>query len=236
VTAAPTARFVKASRTQRLIARRMAEAKTTIPEFTVAVDVAMDAAVALRGAMKGEAAGDGGLVPSLNDLVVRACALALREHEQVNASWDEQAGGFQLWESVNVGVAVAAPGTLVVPTVFDADRKSLGEVAADTRALAAAVRERTIAPEQLAGGTFTVSNLGMLGVRQFTAVINPPQAAILAVGALRPTAVPRPDGAIEAVTLMTATLTCDHRVVYGADAAAFLGTVRRLLEEPSGLA
>jgi len=230
-----TGTFVKASRTQKLIARRMVEAKTGVPEFTVAMDVAMDTAVSFRGALKDEAAAGGGLVASLNDMLIRAVALALREHPRVNASFDAEAGGFRLWEQVNVGFAVAAPDTLVVPTIHDAAAKSLPEIAAATRALAAAVRERTIAPEQLADGTFTVSNLGMLGVRHFEAVINPPQAAILAVGALRPTAVPRPDGTIAAVTLMTLTLTSDHRIVYGADAAAFLGAVRELLEDPRRL-
>ena len=247
-----TGAFVKASRTQRLIARRMIEANATVPEFTVALDVAMDAAIALRGELKDGAAADGGsVVPSLNDMVLRAVALALREHPRVNGSWDEQAGGFRLWEQVNVGFAVAAPETLVVPVVAAADTLALGEIAAATRALAAAVRDRTIAPAQLAGGTFTVSNLGMLGIRHFEAVINPPQAAILAVGALRPTVVPAPTlgsdaeavdapsavtpTAVAVQTLMTLTLTSDHRIVYGADAAAFLGTVKALLEAPERL-
>ncbi|MDO8184124.1 2-oxo acid dehydrogenase subunit E2 [Conexibacter sp. JD483] len=240
--AEPAGAFVKASRTQRLIARRMVEAKTTVPEFTVALDVTMDAAIALRGALKREAAAGGGdLPPSLNDMVLRAVALALREHPRVNGSWDDEAGGFRLWEQVNVGFAVAAPESLVVPTVPAADTLSLAEIATATRALATAVRERTIAPAQLAGGTFTVSNLGMLGIRHFEAVINPPQAAILAVGALRPTVVPGPPAAADApaaiavATLMTLTLTSDHRIVYGADAAAFLGTVKTLLEAPERL-
>lgn len=236
VTDSLSGEFVKASRTQKLIARRMVEAKTTVPEFTVALDVAMDAAIAFRGARKQEAAaGDGGLPPSLNDMVIRAVALALREHPRLNGSWDDEAGRFRLWDQVNVGFAVAAPETLVVPTVPAADALSLDEIAAATRSLAAAVRDRTITPAQLAGGTFTVSNLGMLGIRHFEAVINPPQAAILAVGALRPTVVPAPGGATAVATLMTLTLTSDHRIVYGADAAAFLGTLRDLLEAPERL-
>jgi pyruvate dehydrogenase E2 component (dihydrolipoamide acetyltransferase) len=235
VTPTLTATFVKATRTQKLIARRMVAAKTEVPGFTVAIDVAMDAAASLRGAMKEGAASDGGSVPSLNDMVIRAVALALREHPRVNASFDADAGGFRLWDQVNVGFAVSAPDTLVVPTVRDAADRSLAEIASETRALATAVRDRTIAPEQLADGTFTVSNLGMLGVRHFEAVINPPQAAILAVGALRPTAVPQPDGTIVVATLATLTLTSDHRVVYGADAARFLATVRELLEAPERL-
>jgi pyruvate dehydrogenase E2 component (dihydrolipoamide acetyltransferase) len=226
-----TGSFAKASRTQRLIARRMAEAKREAPEFTVALDVEMDAAVALRAELKAA----GGAVPSLNDMVVRAAALALRDHPRLNASWDEEAGGVRTWEQVNVGIAVAAGELLVVPVIRDADRRSLAETSGEARALAQAVRERAIAPAQLTGGTFTVSNLGMFGVRHFEAVLNPPQAAILAVGGLRPVALPRPDGTIAAVTQATLTLTSDHRVVYGADAAAFLGRLRELLEDPARL-
>ena len=224
--------FVKATRTQKLIARRMGEATSGVPAFAVAVDVELDAAVALRARLKEEG---GAPAPSLNDMVVRAAALALRAHPRVNASFDAEAGGFREWDRVNVGMAVAAGDMLVVPTLHDADRKPLAEIAGETRALAQAVRERTVTPAQLADGTFTVSNLGMLGVRQFEAVSNPPQAAIPAVGALRPTAVPRPDGTIAAVSLATLTLTSDHRVIYGADAARFLATVRELLEAPERL-
>jgi pyruvate dehydrogenase E2 component (dihydrolipoamide acetyltransferase) len=235
-TPALTGSLVKASRTQRLIARRMVEAKTGVPEFTVAMDVEMDDAVALRATLR-EASRAGGAVPSLNDMVIRAAALALREHPRLNASFDEEAGGFREWDQVNVGVAVSAGDALVVPTIRDADVRTLAEIAAESRALAQAVRERTIAPAQLADGTFTVSNLGMLGVRHFEAVVNPPQAAILAVGALRPTVVPHADGdgGVAVRSLMTLTLTSDHRIVYGADAARFLGTVRALLQEPGRL-
>ncbi|ADB52730.1 2-oxo acid dehydrogenase subunit E2 [Conexibacter woesei] len=228
--------FVKATRTQRLIARRMVEATSGVPAFTVAADVELDAAVALRARLKAAGGAAGGTpAPSLNDMVLRAVALALRAHPRVNASFDAEAGGFHEWDRVNVGMAVAAGDALVVPTIHDADRKPLAEIAGETRALVDAVRERSVAPAQLADGTFTVSNLGMLGVRHFEAVINPPQAAILAVGALRPTAVPRPDGTIAAVSLATLTLTSDHRVIYGADAARFLVTVTELLEEPARL-
>jgi pyruvate dehydrogenase E2 component (dihydrolipoamide acetyltransferase) len=220
------------TRTQKLIARRMVEAKSGVPEFTVALDAEMDAAAALRTELK--AAGGDGPVPSYNDMVVRACAGALRAHPRVNGSFDAEAGVFRLWERVNVGVAVAAGDALVVPTILDADRKSLAQIATETRALALAVRDRTIEPAALADGTFTVSNLGMFGVRHFEAVINPPQAAILAVGAVRGVAVPR-DGTIVGVQQMTLTVTCDHRIVYGADAARFLGEVRDVLQEPARL-
>jgi pyruvate dehydrogenase E2 component (dihydrolipoamide acetyltransferase) len=222
----------KLTRTQKLVARRMVAAKRDVPEFTVAIDVAMDAAAALRGELK--AAGGEGPVPSYNDMIVRACALALRAHPAVNGSFDEEAGAFQLWEHVNVGIAVEAGDRLLVPTVHDADAKSLAAIAQETRALAESVRDRSIMPEAMADGTFTVSNLGMFGVRHFEAVINPPQAAILAVGAVRAVAVPR-DGAIVAAQQMTVTLTCDHRIVYGADAARFLAEVRDRLQDPAGL-
>ena len=172
-------------------------------------------------------------LPSLNDLVIKACALALRAHPGVNAAYVD--GHFERYGRVNIGMAVASEGTLVVPTVFDADIKSLTEVAIETRALAAKVRDATVSPSELAGGTFTVSNLGMLGVARFTAVINPPQAAILAVGAANPRAVVGADGSVTARRVMELTISADHRIVYGADAADFLATVRKRLERPAGL-
>jgi pyruvate dehydrogenase E2 component (dihydrolipoamide acetyltransferase) len=220
------------NRTQQVIARRMAESKATVPEFTVSTDVDMEAARELRAQLKAAAA-EGQPVPSFNDMVVKAAALALREHPRANGSYKD--GRFELHSRVNVGVAVAGDDALIVPTVFDADTKSLGEIARTTRALAASVREGTIRPPELSGGTFTVSNLGMFGVTHFSAVINVPQAAILAVGAIEPRAVVR-DGELVARHTMTMTLTCDHRILYGADAARFLARIRELLENPLQLA
>jgi pyruvate dehydrogenase E2 component (dihydrolipoamide acetyltransferase) len=183
--------------------------------------------------MKSFSEGAGGTpAPSLNDFIVKACALALRELPRANGSYRD--GRFELHERINVGVAVAADGVLVVPTVFDADRKSLGAIAAETRALAAAVRGGTIRPPELAGGTFTVLNLGAYGVTSFSAVINPPQAAILAIGAVMARPVVR-DGEIVARQVMEVALACDHRILYGADAARFLARVRELLEDPLGM-
>jgi len=161
-------------RTQQTIARRMAEAKATIPEFTLEATIDMEAAVAARAQLKRLAVEDQP-VPSYNDMVVRACALALREHPRANGAYRD--GRFELHGRVNVGVAVATEDALVVPTVFDADTKSLAAIAAETRVLAERVRSATITPPELSGGTFTVSNLGMFGVRSFTAVINPPHGA-----------------------------------------------------------
>jgi pyruvate dehydrogenase E2 component (dihydrolipoamide acetyltransferase) len=218
------------TRTQGLIARRMAESRATIPSFELRTEIDMGACVVLRGELKAL----GGDVPSYNDMVVKACALALREFPRANGSYRD--ARFELYGRVNVGVAVAAADSLVVPTVLDADRKSLREIARETRALAERVRAGTITPPEVSGGTFTVSNLGMYGVTDFTAVINPPQAAILAVGALAPRAGVGDDGELVARHTMNVTLACDHRILYGAEAAEFLARIRALLERPLALA
>jgi pyruvate dehydrogenase E2 component (dihydrolipoamide acetyltransferase) len=226
------ARAQDLTRTQQTIARRMAESRATVPDFTLVADVDMEPAVQARTALK-EAAGEGDVVPSLNDLVVKACALALREFPRANGAYKD--GRFELYDRVNVGVAVAAPDALVVPTIFDADRRPLGEIARESRALAEKVRDGKIAPPEVSGATFTVSNLGMYGVSSFVAVINPPQAAILSVGSVEPRAVVR-DGELVARHTMTVTLACDHRILYGAEAAEFLARVRARLEAPLSLA
>ena len=226
------ARSEPLSRLQQTIARRMAETKATVPEFTVATEVDMAAAVSLRAQLKAAAAADEA-VPSFNDLIVKASALALREHPRANGAYRD--GAFELYERVNVGMAVAAQDALIVPTLFDADRASLRELARTARALAARVRDGSVTPPELSGGTFTVSNLGMFGVTDFTAIINSGQAGILAVGALREEPV-MADGRIVPGVRMTLTLSCDHRILYGADAAAFLARIRALLEAPIALA
>ncbi len=225
---------VDLTRTQQVVARRMAEAKATIPEFTLVAEIDMENAVALRSKLK-EVAGEDAVVPSFNDMVVKACAFALRDHPRANGSYKD--GKFELYSRVNVGVAVAAQNALVVPVIHDADQKSLGHIARDVRKLAARVRDGTVSPPELAGGTFTVSNLGMFGITSFTAVINPPQAAILAVGAMQQRPVIVDDrGKVEARHRMNVSLVCDHRILYGADAAEFLGRIRALLEEPLAMA
>jgi pyruvate dehydrogenase E2 component (dihydrolipoamide acetyltransferase) len=167
-------------------------------------------------------------------MVVKACALALREFPRANGAYRD--GRFELYSRINVGVAVAANDALVVPTILDADRRSLGEIAAIARELAQKVRDGTITPPELSGGTFTVSNLGMFGVTNFAAVINPPQAAILSVGALKRKPVVDDAGSIVARSMMGVTLACDHRILYGADGARFLARVRELLEQPLAMA
>jgi pyruvate dehydrogenase E2 component (dihydrolipoamide acetyltransferase) len=196
------------------------------------VEVDMEEAVELRKQLKASAA-EGDAVPSFNDFVIKASALALRDFPRANGAYRD--GTFELYSRVNVGVAVAGQDALVVPTVFDADVKSLGQIARDARAVAERVRAGAITPPELSGGTFTVSNLGMFGIKRFVAVINPPQAAILAVGALEPRAVVR-DGEVVIRHTMELTIACDHRILYGADAAQFLGRIRERLERPLSLA
>jgi pyruvate dehydrogenase E2 component (dihydrolipoamide acetyltransferase) len=227
-------RVEELSRLQQAVARRMAEAKSTIPHFQVQTEVDMSAALALRTKLKEIAATLGEPAPSINDLIVKACAAALRAHPHANGSYKD--GRYELHERVNVGVAVAAEGALVVPTVFDADSKTLGQIARDTRALAARVRDGQITPPELAGATFTVSNLGMFGMTAIIPVINPPQAAILGVGAVRDTLARGAGDEIVDRPLLTLTLSCDHRILYGADAARFLADVKALLEAPLRLA
>jgi pyruvate dehydrogenase E2 component (dihydrolipoamide acetyltransferase) len=214
--------------TQRTIARRMAESRATIPDFTLDADIDIGAAQAalaqLRSGREPEAR------PTLTDLIVRACALTLSEFPAVNSAYRD--GRVEEYSRVNIGLAVAADGALLVPTIFDADQKSVAEIARESRVLAARARNGTISPAELAGGTFTVSNLGMHGVRRFQAIINPPQAAILAVGALRPVPVIR-QGALATQDTLTVSLSCDHRVLYGAEAAQFLKRLGALLGAPN---
>ncbi len=220
------------SKLQRTVARRMAESKATAPHFYLSTEIDMGAAVGARGRLKATATKDE-VVPSVNDMVIKACALALREHPRANGAYRD--GRLELYSRVNVGVAVAGQDALVVPTIFDADRKGLRQIASESRSLAERVRSAQITPPELSGATFTVSNLGMYGIDSFAAVINPPQAAILAVGAIKDRAVVR-DGEIEPGQLMQVTLACDHRILYGAPGAAFLARIRGFLEEPLSLA
>jgi pyruvate dehydrogenase E2 component (dihydrolipoamide acetyltransferase) len=220
---------VALTRLQTVVARRMAEAKATVPEFGVQTDVVMDAAIAFRA----QFAQAGARPPSFNDLIVKAAALSLRQHPRANGSYRD--GHLELHSRVNVGIAVAAPDALVVPTIFDADQKSLGAIAGEARRLAERVREGTVSPPELSGATFTVSNLGMYGMTAIAPVINVPQAAILGVGTMREV-LGRVDGEVVDRHVMTLTLTCDHRILYGAEAAEFLSAIRRLLEQPVRLA
>jgi pyruvate dehydrogenase E2 component (dihydrolipoamide acetyltransferase) len=231
-TAKGTTTYQELTKLQQVVSRRMSESKATAPHFYLQTEIDMSAAVEARGRIKRLSA-EGEVVPSFNDMVVKACALALKQHPLANGAYKD--GRFELYSRVNVGVAVAAQDALVVPTVFDADRKGLREIATDARTLAGKVRDGSITPPELSGGTFTVSNLGMYGVTNFSAVINAPQAAILAVGAITEKPVVR-DGEITVASILGVTLACDHRILYGAPAAEFLARIRALLEEPLSLA
>jgi pyruvate dehydrogenase E2 component (dihydrolipoyllysine-residue acetyltransferase) len=231
-TAKGTVAYEDLTKLQQTVARRMAESKATAPHFYLSAEVDMSRAVEARARIKAAAA-EGDVVPSFNDLVVKACAIALREHPRANGAYRD--GRLELYSRVNVGVAVAAQEALVVPTVFDADQKGLRQIASENRALAQRVREGTVTPPELSGGTFTVSNLGMFGIDSFAAVINPPQAGILAVGQITERPVVR-ESEITTAHLMALNLACDHRILYGADGARFLDRIRGLLEEPLGLA
>jgi pyruvate dehydrogenase E2 component (dihydrolipoamide acetyltransferase) len=227
--AAPEDQLQPLSRMQAIVARRMVQSRQTVPDFAVGVDVDMSACLRMRSELKAFA----DPAPSLNDLIVKASALALRRHPRANASFSDDR--FALHPRVNVAVAVAADDALVAPVVFDADRKTIGAIAADTRRLIESVRSGRIAPGDLEGGTFTVSNLGMYGIDRFEGIINAPQSAILCVGAVsdRPVAI---EGELGVRPVASLTLAADHRILYGADAARFLVEVRELLEHPLALA
>ena len=216
--------------TQRVIAQRMAETIATVPHFRLSMDVDFGEILRLRARLRA-AVGDG--APTVNDIVVALAARALREHPAVNSSYAGDA--IERHERVNVGIAVARPGALLVPVVRDADRRSLGEIARETAELIERVRTSSSTPADLADGTFTVSNLGMYGISGFDSIINAPESAILSVGAAQPRALVDESGALTSRSFATLTLACDHRAVYGADGAAFLARLRALLESPEVL-
>jgi pyruvate dehydrogenase E2 component (dihydrolipoamide acetyltransferase) len=223
---------IELTKLQQVVSRRMSESKAVAPHFYLTTEVDMGAAVAARARIK-EISGEGEVVPSFNDMVVKACAIALRKFPRANGAYKD--GRFELYSRINVGIAVAANDALVVPTVFDADKKGLREIAADARSLAGKVRDGSITPPELSGGTFSVSNLGMYGIKSFGAIVNSPQAGILAVGEIADRPVVK-DGQIAPGKLMEMTLSCDHRILYGADGAGFLAEIKRILQEPLGLA
>lgn len=212
---------------QQTVARRMAESKATAPEFFVETEVDMTTAVAYREQLRSMVTP----LPSFNDFVIKASAQALRQYPNVNAAYKD--GHFEQYSDVNIGMVVSAVELLAVPTLFNVDQKGLAQIAAEAQQLSEAVRTRSIQPSQMSGGTFSISNLGMYGVDRFTAILNPPQAAILAVGAINRRAVIAEDGMSLVIRqIMNMTLTCDHRILYGAEAAEFLGAIKAWLESP----
>jgi pyruvate dehydrogenase E2 component (dihydrolipoamide acetyltransferase) len=213
---------------RRTIARRMAESTRTVPHFFLTTTVDATDLVALRKQLLTEIGDDGPRV-SINDMIVRGAALALRKVPEVNVSFAEDS--LIHHAHVNIGVAVATSRGLIVPVVRDVDQKSLGQIARETRALAEQAHAGKLQPNDYSGGTFTISNLGMFGVEQFNAVINPPEAAILAVGAVTREPAEH-DGNIVLRDRLSVTLSVDHRALDGAIGARYLQALRQLLEQP----
>lgn len=222
---------VRISQMRKTIARRLAQSKFTAPHFYLTIDLAMEQAITARTRLNALAEEQGRPKISFNDLITRACAVALRQHPAVNASYLADEGEIRQYNDVHIGVAVAVDEGLVTPVIRHADKKGLAELAEETKTLAARARDRKLQPDEMAGSTFTTSNLGMFGIEDFTAIINPPNACILAIGAIRDVPVVR-DGEIVPGKRMKVTLSCDHRVVDGATGAKFLQTLRPYLEEP----
>lgn len=217
------------SQVRKVIARRLAEAKATIPHFYLTIECEMDSLLKVRAELN---ARSDAYKLSVNDFIVRAVALALKAVPAANASWSEEY--VRRWTDIDVAVAVATEGGLVTPVIRHADRKGLAEISNEVKTLAARGRENRLRPEEYQGGGITISNLGMFGIKEFAAIINPPQGAILAVGA----ALPRPvvkNGALAVATMMSCTLSVDHRVIDGAVGAQFLAAFKGLVQDPMSM-
>jgi len=242
VGAALESRNVTLNNMRATIAKRLVESKTTIPHYQVTVSARMDSLLSLRSELN-EQLSTQGVKLSVNDFLVRACAIAMHQHPFVNSSWNPQGPSIDLHGQVNIGVAVALPeergGGLVVATINNADQIGLRQISAETKRLAKKAREKGLSPQELSGSTFTISNLGMFGVDHFTAIVNPPNAAILAVGRSieKPFVEYDEDGTPELVIghEMSMTISSDHRIIDGAMAAAYLNSVKQLLESPASL-
>ena len=215
----------KISQMRKAIARRLSESKFTSPHFYETIDIDMEAAIAARKGLNEMSE----VKISFNDIVVKACSVALRRHPAINSSWMDDV--IRKHGDVNVAVAVAIDEGLMTPVIKHSDKKNLRQISAETRELAGLARDRKLQPEQMEGSTFTISNLGMFGIEEFTAIINPPNACILAVGAIRDVPVVK-NGEVVPGKRMKVTLSSDHRVVDGAKAAEFLNTLQKLLENP----
>lgn len=223
---------VELSSVRRVIARRLSTSARSVPHFYVTAVADAEELVKLRGNLNETLIASGRPKVSINDLLVRACALALRTHPSVNASYrGDEAETMFVHRRVNIGIAVASESGLVVPVIDDVDQKTVTQVSTETKTLVTLANERRLSPSQMSGGTFTISNLGMYGVEDFTAIINPPEGAILAVGGIKrePTII---DEQVVARHRMRYTISADHRIIDGALAAQFLQTLTRLIENP----
>jgi len=227
-------KLVPHSSMRRVIARRLTEAKSTIPHFYVSMDIDVDALWKLGEELNARSPkeGEGRFVITLNDLVIKAAARTLRRVPTVNAAWTDD--GTVLFDDVDISIAVAIPDGLITPIIRRADQKGLQTISAEMRDLAARAKAGKLKPEEFQGGGFSISNMGMFGVSHFSAIINPPQAAILAVGAAATKPVVK-NGELAVARVMTCTLSCDHRVVDGALGATWLREFKRLCEDPLGL-
>ncbi len=227
-------RLVPHSSMRKVIARRLTEAKASIPHFYLSMDVGLDALLDLRATLNAKSPkdGPGAFKLSVNDFIIKAAAVALRRVPKTNASWTDE--GIALYDDVDISVAVAIPDGLITPIIRQADRKGLAAISNEMKELVARAKIGKLKPEEFQGGGFSISNLGMFGIKDFAAIINPPQGAILAVGAGEKRAVVK-DGALAIATQMTCTLSVDHRVVDGALGAEFLAAFRGLIEEPLSL-
>ena len=219
---------------RKVIAKRLTESKQTVPHFYLTVDCEIDALLKGRAALNAAAPekGEGAYKLSVNDFIIKAAAMTLKKVPAANASWSDD--GTVMYDRVDVSVAVAIPGGLITPIIFDAANKGLVQISAEMKALAAKARDGKLVPEEYQGGTFSLSNLGMFGIKQFEAVINPPQGCILAIGAGEQRAVVK-NGQLAVATVMSCTLSVDHRVVDGAVGAEYMAAFKKLIEEPLGM-
>ncbi len=217
-----------ASKIRQIIASRLTESIGPIPTFYLTVEIEMDNALATRKQINANLDEDAKI--SVNDLIVKAAAMALMKHEWVNASYQDKTVRF--YEQADIGVAVAIDEGLITPVVRGANLKGLAEISAEIKDLAAKAKSRKLQPEQYTGATFSISNLGMMGIKEFTAIINPPEAAIIAIGGANPTPVAH-NGEIVVRSIMNVTMSCDHRVVDGATGARFLQTFKQMIETPA---
>ena len=230
-TGAPGTEIKDMPRMQRVIAERMTQAKQQIPHFYATVEVEMDELMALRKQLN-EQLEEQGIKLSVNDFVMKACAVALKEYPNLNSLWTS--GGIELHEQVDLAMAVALEAGLITPVIRDAANKTLSAISAASKDLAKRAREGGLKPEEYQGGTFTVSNMGMFGVESFSAIINPPQAAIVAVSSIMQRAMFKGEEVVP-VSLMKLTLSADHRIANGAEGAQYMAEVKRLLERPMTL-
>ena len=226
ITAASAYRDEPATQIRQTIARRLVTSLGPVPHFFLTTDIEMDRAAEMR---RGINALDPDLKISINDIIIKVTAAALMQHPQVNASYQEKF--VRYYEHVDIGVAVAIEDGLITPVVRGADQKSLSQIAGEVRELAERARSKRLKPEEYTGATFSISNLGMFGIDEFTAVINPPEGAILAIGAMTPKPVVR-DNEVVVRQMMRVTMSCDHRVIDGATGAKFLQTFKKILENP----